>query len=58
MWDTTTGQVVHVLEHDQPVLQASYSADGRMIASASGHLGGGQEGSALVWDARHWQANH
>jgi WD40 repeat protein/serine/threonine protein kinase len=52
VWDTTTGQVVHVLTHELPVLHAIFSPDGRFIATASGVYVGGNEGFAYVWDTQ------
>ena len=51
VWDTRNGRVVHVLSHDLTALHASFSRDGRMIATACGDLGGGHGGFATVWHA-------
>ena len=51
VWDTTSGRAVYILDHDLTVLHASFSRDGRMIATSCGDLGGGHGGFATVWDA-------
>jgi WD40 repeat protein len=52
VWSTETGKLlVPFLFHDEAVLQAYFSGDGRLVATGSGGSNVGNTGEARVWDA-------
>jgi len=44
LWDTSTGNLLHTLKHDDCVSYADFSPDGTRVVTAS------EDGSAVVWD--------
>lgn len=52
VWDATTGQLLHTLNHDQPVNQAKWNADESLILTTS------LDGTAKVWDADTGRLRH
>src|SRR5207245_2066629 len=52
VWDVGTGEEVRALHgHTAPVLNVSYSPDGRVLASSSGAHQTGDPGEVRLWDA-------
>jgi WD40 repeat protein len=49
IWDTATGKLIHVLQHNGYVLAERFSSDGRTLVTSS------QDGAAYVWDVSNGQ---
>lgn len=45
LWDTATGQTVHILQHETLVLSVAFSSDGELVATGSGT----QQGVVRIW---------
>jgi WD40 repeat protein/Tfp pilus assembly protein PilF len=51
VWDVATGDLIATLPHEDPVNHATFSPDGRLVATATGHPTGRHgRGEARVWE--------